>query len=436
MAQTSGDTCEFNRFDSSLNQFTFSSVTTTDIVYGNDITNNVARVYQPVGDQNSCRPVVIWTHGGGFYTGSYLEAKTTDLMIQLARKGYVAISIRYRLWPTSPSTNQEYQEAMIRGVQDMLAAVRYIKSNASTFGIDSSLVFLGGSSAGAIIANHATFMDEAEAFSLALANQGGNFQVSTPSNYSSISTNVAGCVTQAGALWDLNFLNNETTPWGAVHNTSDGVVPYNSGGGSQQISNALQTLGVPAELKLTNSPGLHTPFPSTPSAAYVDTFNLATFQQLRDILQIDQTSNITLSGSSLYASPEGIGYQWYLDGTPIPFASGPTYEPQQNGNYTVQIQFCTSCYSTSAPFSISTLSMNDEKYSFIIFNNPVDNELTLKNVKEESILSIYDQLGKKVLEKYLVTNENTVDVSSLSKGTYLIYISSLASIQNEILIKK
>lgn len=353
------DSCTMQRFAPDLHTLPFSNVTTTNVVYGVNNTINVARVYSPQGDVNTCRPVIIWAHGGGFYTGSYLEQKTTDMMTVFARKGYVAITMRYRLASTQPTTNAQYQDALIKGVQDMIAAIKYVRANAATLGIDTSQIFIGGSSAGAIIANHTAFMSEAQAFATALANNGGNYNVSTLIANRSLSQNIAGCITQAGSLWDLNFLVGKNIPWGAVHNTTDPTVPHNSGGGSLQIFNQLQTQGTTSFLKLTNSPGLHTPFPSTPTASFVDTFNLASFIQINSMLKHKRDNTITLSGNTLTAPPNRLSYQWFLNDVEINGATNSTYTATVIGNYKVVTKNCTNCFSTSNTILVSEIISNN-----------------------------------------------------------------------------
>src|SRR5688572_7363007 len=89
-AQLTDDTCANDRFAPDLTTFAFASATSTDITYGTNTSRNIARIYTPVGDANTCRPVVIWAHGGGFTGGNYTDQKETEMMQDLARKGYVA----------------------------------------------------------------------------------------------------------------------------------------------------------------------------------------------------------------------------------------------------------------------------------------------------------------------------------------------------------
>lgn len=416
------DTCSLGRFSPGLTSYSFASVNTTDIVYGVNSTRNIARVYTPVGDVNTCRPVIIWAHGGGFVSGSYLELKTTEMMTDFARKGYIAIAISYRLWPSTPTSALEYQEAMIRGVQDMIAAIRFVRANATAFGADTSQIFIGGSSAGAIIANHTTFMDESEAFPTALANQGGNFNVSTLSTNLTESYQVAGCVSQAGAIWDMSFLYGENIPWGAVHNTSDGVVSYNTGGGSLQIYNQLQSQNVKSFLKLTSSPGLHTPFPLTPTAAYVDTFNSASYAQLFAMLKHHESAFISTSATTLTAEPSGLSYQWFFNGTIMLGETSQSISPTSNGQYHVVIQNCANCFSTSDTINFTLPSSNLEDYSnqssTIFFPTPCRDVLNFKNTNNIESLMVYTISGQQLYIHNLNNEMNSINTSSWKEGVY------------------
>lgn len=419
IAQVASDSCTNNRFRPGLTVFAFNNVDVLPITYGTTAAN-VGRVYSPTGDLTNCRPAVIWAHGGGFFTGSYLEQKTTDMMRQLARKGYVAIAIAYRLWPSQPANTQQFQEALIRGVQDMKAAVRFVKANANTLRIDTSQVFVGGSSAGAIIANHTTYMSANEAFTLALANQGGNLNVTTPVANLSVSDKVAGCVTQAGAIWNLSFLDGETTPWGAVHNTTDATVPHNTGGGSLQIFNRLQSIGTKSFLHLTNSPNLHTPFPGTPVSAYVDTFNLQSYRQLYAMLKHNGQASVTVSGNRLTAQPSGISYQWYLNNIPISGATAQTYTPTANGKYKVRVQNCNNCFSTSPEVDNVTTNVSESSFDiFNIFPNPTSGTLKIQLSGSEVIeITFFNAVGEAVFTQVMKEREQEIDLSDKPEGVY------------------
>lgn len=80
-------------------------------------------VYEPVGDNLAERPLIILAFGGGF-----VEGKREDvdfLCVGFAKKGYVAVAIDYRIGTFLP-TKTNVISAVIRGMHDMKAALRYL----------------------------------------------------------------------------------------------------------------------------------------------------------------------------------------------------------------------------------------------------------------------------------------------------------------------
>jgi uncharacterized protein (TIGR02145 family) len=67
----------------------------------------------------------------------------------------------------------------------------------------------------------------------------------------------------------------------------------------------------------------------------------------------------------------------------------------------------------------TSLSTTDFSNSIIIYPNPVKNMLTIDGLVVKDVV-IYSVLGKAVLK---MSNQNTIDVSSLSKGVYFIKVS-------------
>lgn len=114
-------------------------------------------LYQPAGDTETSRPVMIWVHGGGFTGGSKSSFNFTTLGTRFAKRGYVTASIEYRLregsdfpcTPNSPpSCQSEYVQAILDAQHDAQAAIRWFRANAATYGIDTSRIAIGGHSAG------------------------------------------------------------------------------------------------------------------------------------------------------------------------------------------------------------------------------------------------------------------------------------------------
>lgn len=81
------------------------------------------------------KPLLVWVHGGGWRNGSRKRCPA----IRYAEKGYVVASIDYRLTGVAPFPAQ---------IHDCKAAIRYLRKNATTYGLDPKRVGVWGSSAG------------------------------------------------------------------------------------------------------------------------------------------------------------------------------------------------------------------------------------------------------------------------------------------------
>lgn len=86
-------------------------------------------------------PAVVCIHGGGFREGDLSEYG--GLISALAERGYVAVTITYRLAPDHPFP---------AAVQDCKAAVRWLRANAKKYNIDPERIGVMGGSAGGTLA--------------------------------------------------------------------------------------------------------------------------------------------------------------------------------------------------------------------------------------------------------------------------------------------
>ena len=114
-------------------------------------------IYEPEGDTEVDRPVVLVFHTGNFLPpvtngqipGTRQDNSVVEFCTQLARRGYVTAAVSYRLgWnplaPTQPERALGLIQAAYRGVQDGRNAIRFIKTNADTYGIDENNVTVLG----------------------------------------------------------------------------------------------------------------------------------------------------------------------------------------------------------------------------------------------------------------------------------------------------
>ncbi len=96
------------------------------------------------------RPVMVWIHGGGFQFGASADPSTDGS--RLAEKGVVVVSFNYRVgvfgFMAHPELDQEGPSGNY-GLQDQLAALRWVQSNIARFGGDPDNVTVFGESAGA-----------------------------------------------------------------------------------------------------------------------------------------------------------------------------------------------------------------------------------------------------------------------------------------------
>ncbi len=100
-------------------------------------------------------PAIVLVHGGGF-TGGAKGGYTGDLARQLARNGYAAFDIDYRLrGDLGPGATLE--AAIAAAKQDLGRAVEHVVAEAKTYAIDPDRLAVGGGSAGAITALLSTY---------------------------------------------------------------------------------------------------------------------------------------------------------------------------------------------------------------------------------------------------------------------------------------
>jgi acetyl esterase/lipase len=110
-------------------------------------------MYQPAGDTVTSRPAIVWVHGGSFCCGSKTSAEIVDEATTFSKAGYLNVSIDYRL--ESPGCSGSFSncgQAIQEAWADAQTAVRFIRTNAATYGIDPNRIAIGGSSAGGITA--------------------------------------------------------------------------------------------------------------------------------------------------------------------------------------------------------------------------------------------------------------------------------------------
>lgn len=98
------------------------------------------------------RPVWVWIHGGGYSSGSANQLPCFD-GCSMAKKGdIVVVSINHRLnvlgYLDLRGLGEKYSESVNLGMQDIVAALRWIHTNIENFGGDPNIVTIDGQSGG------------------------------------------------------------------------------------------------------------------------------------------------------------------------------------------------------------------------------------------------------------------------------------------------
>ena len=138
----------------------------TDVTYGSAVDQQGQTVtlkldvYSPTGDTATSRPAIVWVHGGGFSSGNKTSPEIVDEATTFAKKGYVNVSISYRLEPSGCSAavpTASCIQAIVDAMHDAQAAVRFLRANSATYGVDTARIAIAGTSAGAITALNVGF---------------------------------------------------------------------------------------------------------------------------------------------------------------------------------------------------------------------------------------------------------------------------------------
>jgi acetyl esterase/lipase len=116
---------------------------TSDIAYLAPDRKEKLDLYLPTPPaEGKLSPAIVWIHGGGWAGGTKSEARAKNICGILARAGYVAVSVDYRLgegaWPTN--------------LFDCKNAVRYLRAHAAEYHLDPERIGVAGGSAGGHLA--------------------------------------------------------------------------------------------------------------------------------------------------------------------------------------------------------------------------------------------------------------------------------------------
>jgi acetyl esterase/lipase len=110
-----------------------------DIAYGDDPRQ---RLDVFAAESAAHQPVVVFVHGGAFVDGHRNRSAEVyaNVLYYFARHGIVGVNIEYRLAPAHPYPS---------GIEDVAAAIAWVRANIAHYGGDPAKIILVGHSAGA-----------------------------------------------------------------------------------------------------------------------------------------------------------------------------------------------------------------------------------------------------------------------------------------------
>lgn len=204
----------------------------------------------------SPRPGIVFIHGGG-WSGGNRQAFYRQAAHLASKRGYVGACIAYRL-----SGEAKFPAA----VEDAKCAVRWLRGNAKTYGVDPNRIAAAGGSAGGHLVAMLALADKATE----LEGTGGNAEVSSRINLAIVFNGPTDLTVLAGRAQTVNpvsnflgampadkpelyrqaspvtYVNKQAPPFLFLHGTADQTVPIEQ---AKLLQRQLREAGVQAELE-------------------------------------------------------------------------------------------------------------------------------------------------------------------------------------------
>lgn len=209
-------------------------------------------VFVPTYRIRNPTPAVLWIHGGGWEKGDKNSHAGAEF---LADAGFVVATLSYRLSSTAPFP---------AAVEDCKCAIRFLRANASRFGIDPDRIGVGGSSAGGHLAELVSTADSIAGLEGSGGWPGASSRVQAATSYFGVSdlttefpndtvpvivrflratsNEKPELYRQASPIF---YVSKDDPPLMLVHGEEDRDVPFDQ---SLRMERAYRSLGLPLEL--------------------------------------------------------------------------------------------------------------------------------------------------------------------------------------------
>ena len=216
-------------------------------------------VYMPDGDTEDMRPLIILAHAGSYLPkglntlpfGIRKDSSLVEMCTQFAKRGWVAVSMSYRLgWnplsPTQEGKANTIMNAVYRSAQDARTCIRFFQddaANANVYKVDTMKITVGGSNSGGYTALAAGYLDKVEEINLfkfqdsqgnPFINQAvtggfyGEGGMAGVNNYSNPghSSEIQLVLNLGGAIGDTSWMEQGDIPVIGFHGVADVTTPF------------------------------------------------------------------------------------------------------------------------------------------------------------------------------------------------------------------
>ncbi len=422
-------------------------------------------IFSPHGDTLTKRPAIIFAHSGAFMLGSRHNDDMVALCDSFARRGFVTATLGYRLGMGAQVTRflgmivnlkvTEYNanRAAYRALQDSRAAIRFLKHNAGNFGIDTSKIYMVGSSAGAFATLANVWLDKtnelpADVFGAPSLGSLDSFGVQ---GYNSKANAI---VSLWGAIQNTNIIENDTTPVFLVHGKADDIVPFGKGIPLDGMiePNPYYSITMPEtygsfciDTALNNRNSFHKTyfvenkkhefygvvtgnFPEEGPNEYWDTIQNKIgnflFNRFRPTAGFKfETNDLTVYLNAV--SAEDCNSEWDLGNDNIEYGNSVTHTFTKAGTYKIKLTTCNrnlACDTITKSVTVGkTVFANSFDATVKVYPNPARNKLYIKGVNEFYNANLYDLSGRKQISIFN-SNKNEIDISGFQPGTYILEV--------------
>lgn len=456
-------------------------------------------VYEPDPsvDSETDRAVVIFVHTGNFLppgingspVGSRKDSSAIEMCTQWAERGYVAVSVSYRLgWnPIAPTVFERrgtLLNAVYRAIHDVKQCVRTLKEDANggnNYGIDPTKIVLYGEGTGAYVVNACVTLDKYSEMELPkflnplnqksfidttsvgrIDGSGGTFNL-----YGKSATSAAVNMTVAagGALADTSWLEKGDPAMLSIHCVRDPFAPFSEGtvivpttdedvvdvqGGNLYIQKAAD-LGNNAKIKDISS---NDPYTASARAHYGTTVEYI-FPSPRNEITISATPEglypVLLPVASSRLNNQASPWQFWDPNSAVAqqkdqngisnhqksLASNPDMSGEKARTYmdTIQGYICPRMavemdYYSAAQLSVKETSIN---HLFDVFPNPATDRLFIVNRSENHQMKSFQMVGVNgtVVLEGAIHASSFIDLTEVTNGVYFLQIETESGIVNK-----